>query len=186
MSESKEQPGLADRWRLAIAVIYTMAIYATIFIARPITVFLREHSLIYPAILAVFSAVTAASVYCASRHGGDVSGRLVRITLMFALLGVFAFTSLESIEETMHFVEYSILSILIYRALSSAYQSHKLYTMAIAITFVLGWLDEVIQYFVPSRVYDIRDVFLNVLGGCVGLGFVLMFSRDGKNSGATP
>jgi len=164
--------------------MYTVAVFATIFIARPITVFLRERNLIYPAIFALFSTAMAASAYFASRQGGDVRGRLGHIALLYALLGIFAFISLESVEETMHFVEYSILSILIYRALSSTYQGHKLYAMAIAITFALGWLDEVIQYFAPGRVYDIRDIFFNVLGGGAGLGFVFAFSHDGKSDGA--
>jgi VanZ family protein len=57
---------------------------------------------------------------------------------------------------------------------------------AFAATFVLtallGWGEEVIQYFVPGRFYDWRDVTLNALSAWLAL-LVLVALRSGEGRG---
>jgi len=40
------------------------------------------------------------------------------------------------------------------------------------VTLALGWIDEIIQIYLPGRGYDLRDVILNGAGGVFGIYFV--------------
>ena len=46
-----------------------------------------------------------------------------------------------------------------------------------AATVLLGWLDEGIQWLLPNRVYDIRDVGFNALAAVMAVGASLALSR---------
>jgi len=39
----------------------------------------------------------------------------------------------------------------------------------VAVTAILGWLDEGIQAILPNRVYDVRDVGFNALAGLMAI-----------------
>jgi len=67
----------------------------------------------------------------------------------------------------MHFVEYAFLGLLISRAVKVINLQGIIYT-AFLVTLI-GAVDEIIQWFLPNRVGDIRDVFMNSIGGLSGL-----------------
>ena len=86
--------------------------------------------------------------------------------------------------EFTHLPEYAILSILIVRALdkaklrSSDAKKEKnirnaigknLYFLSGIITGLIGTVDEIYQYFLPNRHFTLYDIFLNILGGILGL-----------------
>ena len=48
-------------------------------------------------------------------------------------------------EEAMHFVQYGVLSILIYRALSHRITDYGIYFVALLLTITVGILDEALQ-----------------------------------------
>jgi len=51
--------------------------------------------------------------------------------------------------------------------------------ISVFIIFLAGAVDEIIQYFLPNRVGDIRDVFFNFVGGLLGLwvGYAYFYYR---------
>lgn len=49
--------------------------------------------------------------------------------------------------------------------------------LAVAVTALLGWLDESIQMILPDRVYDIRDVGFNALAGLMAIAATLILAR---------
>ncbi len=86
--------------------------------------------------------------------------------------------------EFTHLPEYAILSILIARALdkekvkSTDAKKEKnprftinknLYFQSAMITGIIGTGDEIYQYFLPNRFFTWYDIFLNALGGILGL-----------------
>jgi hypothetical protein len=91
-------------------------------------------------------------------------------------------------EERTHLIEYGVVAAPIYQALLERVRNgiQVLYPaiMAIVITTIFGFLDEVIQYLLPSRVYDIRDVGFNALAGVMAVLsiriLVWMRERTGK------
>lgn len=64
--------------------------------------------------------------------------------------------------EWFHLVEYSALSVLAFRALSPHLRDAGVYLAAAGLTSVAGIVDEVVQWYIPGRVWDLRDVALNV------------------------
>lgn len=71
--------------------------------------------------------------------------------------------------ERIHFIEYGLLSILIFRALRHNLRDKSIYVWSGIAVFCLGLLDEGIQYLLPNRVYDTRDVIVNGIAGILGL-----------------
>jgi hypothetical protein len=95
--------------------------------------------------------------------------------------------------EFTHLPEYAILSILIMRALdkeklksTDAKKEKNIrltinknpYFLSAIITGLIGTVDEIYQYFLPNRYFTLYDIFLNILGGILGL---LIFWRIKKS-----
>jgi len=86
--------------------------------------------------------------------------------------------------EFTHLPEYAILSMLLLWALSNekvkrtnAKKGNRLtsviirnpYFMSAEITSIIGTIDEIYQHFLPNRFFTVYDIFLNILGGILGL-----------------
>jgi len=67
-------------------------------------------------------------------------------------------------EEAFHLVQYGVLSLLLFRALSHRFRDPSIYAIVALIGAALGILDELIQWMVPQRYFDYRDIGINVLG----------------------
>ena len=76
-------------------------------------------------------------------------------------------------EEKIHFPEYGFLAYLLYRALKIDVSNKTAYLVSFLLCAGFGWLDEGIQFLLPNRYYETKDVILNILGG--GLGLYLTF-----------
>lgn len=70
-------------------------------------------------------------------------------------------------EEAVHFLEYGLLGFFLFRALSLTTQDKSIYFTAFFAGSLVGIFDEVFQWAVPGRFWDVRDVGLNALA--VGL-----------------
>jgi len=84
--------------------------------------------------------------------------------------------------EFTHLPEYAVLSVLLYWALNKTRKSRKeikgpckprifmnTYFQSGAITGMVGSADEIYQLYLPNRAYTWYDIFLNILGGILGL-----------------
>ncbi len=90
-------------------------------------------------------------------------------TLMLMLpLGVLAGLAfiVKRPEESVHYFEYALVAFLAVRALGTP---RKQLAMALAFTVAVGAGDEAIQYLLPNRVGDLRDVLMNSTGGAIGV-----------------
>lgn len=67
--------------------------------------------------------------------------------------------------ELIHFFEYGFLSYLLYRALRHNIRDVTIYFSVSFIILFLGTIDEIIQWVVPNRVWNFRDIGLNFLAG---------------------
>ena len=83
------------------------------------------------------------------------------------LLLTYLSLSLDVWVERIHFIEYAVLGLLISRTVDVRTLSGIIYTSCL-ITLI-GAVDEIIQWFLPNRVGDMRDVFMNSVGGLSGL-----------------
>jgi hypothetical protein len=65
-------------------------------------------------------------------------------------------------EEAIHFLEYGLLSLLAYRALSHEVRDPSIYAAAVLLCGAVGIVDEAIQWLTPGRVWALGDIGLNV------------------------
>jgi len=72
--------------------------------------------------------------------------------------------------ERFHFVEYGLVSLLFYRAFRPA-ADLSLIVLPILAGLIVGTFEEWLQWFIPGRVGDMRDVFLNLAAIVCGLLF---------------
>ena len=89
----------------------------------------------------------------------------VWLSLIAVLYFYFTLKLWEAPEEAIHFLEYGLLGYFLFRALSLRIKSKTIYLVAILIGSLVGTFDEILQWIVPKRYWDLRDVGLNVLSG---------------------
>ena len=100
----------------------------------------------------------------------------VEIWLLLGIIGVYAFLivrlGISPIERT-HLFEYGLLAILIKDALAERKaqkaKSISPWLGAFLLTLLIGCLDEGVQYFLPDRVFDPRDILFNTLAAFMAL-----------------
>ena len=98
------------------------------------------------------------------------------------LLLTYLSISLDVWVERIHFVEYSFLGLLISRTVKVIHLRVFIY-QGFLVTLI-GSVDEIIQWFLPNRVGDMRDVFMNSFGGLSGvwLGRFLFWEQQTINN----
>jgi len=69
----------------------------------------------------------------------------------------------ERPEEAIHFLEYGLLGLLLFRGLRHHIHDKSIYLTAFLIGGLVGIFDEVLQWMIPSRIWDMRDIGLNAL-----------------------
>lgn len=72
--------------------------------------------------------------------------------------------------ERFHFVEYGLVALLFYRAFRPS-EDPSTIVLPIVAGLIVGTCEEWLQWFIPGRVGDMRDVFLNVAALVCGLLF---------------
>lgn len=97
--------------------------------------------------------------------------------LIIALVYAYMIIILPYPAERVHYLMYGLLAILVYRAFSLDIKKERdLYIWTTILVFFLGWIDEGIQWLLPDRVYEFRDVMMNFSSGVLGqaiIGFVI-------------
>jgi VanZ family protein len=71
--------------------------------------------------------------------------------------------------ERLHLFEYGLLAYLLHGAIRFDFPEMKAYALGFSVSSLFGLLDEVIQYFLPNRVFELRDVATNVIASALGL-----------------
>jgi len=66
-------------------------------------------------------------------------------------------------EEAFHFLEYGLLGYFLFKALSFSIKDKSIYFAAFFIGTLVGTFDEILQWAVPGRFWDLRDVGFNAL-----------------------
>lgn len=157
------------------AAVVVVVTYSTLYVARFATEWLRERNLLRVALVLVFAVVLGFALrgVVRQRPGRREWAVLLAIGAVYGLL----FRYLKRAEEAMHFVQYGLLGALIFAALLERRRglgpggvARRFPALSsILLTLALGWLDEGIQYVLPNRYYDLRDVALNAAAGLLAV-----------------
>ena len=151
----------------SIAYIITLFLFTTV--AREISISLRQHNLLGVAITLCFiSAVILLGYYLIFNvHLSDWVAFL-GLSIILIMLGIMVM-GLSIPEEKIHFLQFGFLAFLVRKALSFDYPVKVQYAGAVVITAVIGTLDEVLQFFLPTRFFDVKDIALNILAGIIAI-----------------
>jgi len=76
-------------------------------------------------------------------------------------------------EEAIHFIEYGLLGFFLFKALRHHIGDQSIYLASFFMGTLIGTFDEILQWIVPGRYFDLRDVGLNSLSS--GLFQVLIW-----------
>ena len=151
----------------SLIACYVTLIYSTLYIMRPILNFLKMTLKGYLNLgvgvmfLIILSLVLAHIISNRERYS---MSQYLWFSFISCLYGLVIYI-LELPEEQVHFIEYGILSALIYVALTHDINNKSIYFLSALIVFAFGAIDEVIQWILPNRVFDIRDIVINGIAG---------------------
>jgi len=159
-------------WSAALALVGLT--WSTLYWARLVAEQLRDRGWITATMWTIFAAAGLGVLVLVTRQ--RPRWREVAVLAVFAAAyGVAVTTFLEQPEEALHFVQYGLVGGLFFAALAercrhlpdSAWLNRPAVpaVLAFVLTVAAGWTDEGIQYLLPNRYYDLRDVAFNAAAG---------------------
>ncbi len=159
--------------------IYVFFLYLTLPAMRPFLTLLyetfgKEMLSVLVNFLMIGSAVFL-SMWFFSIRGKERYLRGIQTLLLLPVTGVVVVV-IETPEERIHFVEYGVLGWLVLRALSHRFPMPFL--ASVFFVSIVGGGDEFIQWILPNRVGDIRDVLFNTIGGLIGISMGAVWNRE--------
>lgn len=161
-------------WTLAGLTV--LGIIITLFLDRPVQILLVSPEVQFWLFLTGFLAAILAVIL----YGLRWRPRKIEIFIWMALLAILAFFLFRlGASERSHMLEYSLLAIFVLQALQERWaQKSKFYTIRIAflITLAVGVADELIQCFLPYRVFDVEDILFNGLAALLSLSVAWFLS----------
>ena len=162
----------------AYVLLCILIIYATIPFARDIQSFVQSsygrHTFLRIVITFVVAGATGTVFYLIYLYRSRVWCRLF---WLFAITSVWIYAALQlkySPEESLHFVEYGILGLLLYRALVHRFRDRSVFIIAFLLGVIVGTVDEIIQWIVPERLWSFGDVALDALSVGLMLANIVM------------
>jgi choline-sulfatase len=180
-----------QRWGVArcrtwgVALLYIAFVYSTISVMPEVWKVLEAYtrgSIRYLGILAVglTAAVIAIGVWRRiqrRRWSPYVALALIMPIYAYLLNRYAVFPS-----ERLHLVEYGFMGVVLFRALRIDFSDRFAYIASFVATVLIGLGDECIQWVLPQRFFELKDVQLNALSGGLGLlilRFVVQPAEEG-------
>ncbi len=150
--------------------LWMLFIFTFIPLARAVQSFVDERwgreAFTWIVLAAIVAALAAALIYLWRGRAAFRAGNLAWLVGTATLFVVWTWHLRTNPEEALHFIQYGVLSLLVYRALLHRLRDVSIYFAAALVAGVVGTLDEIIQWLTPGRFFDFRDIWLN-LGSAV-------------------
>lgn len=144
------------------AALVGIAIFGSLFIGRPLIEFFGNQDT--QALIFVLGMLLVGATMLMHAVRTDAKGPELSLWLGITAVYVMLFLRL-GLAERSHLIEYSVMAVFVHKALLERVK-HKSTSwpaaiLAFLITFVIGALDEFIQFFLPHRVFDLLDILFN-------------------------
>ena len=152
-------------YRWLPVLLWVAVIYTTIPFVRRLREFFVARwpgELIAYGVMAVVVAAAVAGIglLWRRRRGIRVANALWLVGIATVLV-VWTRRLMGQPEEAVHFLEYGVLGVLLYRALRPRVPDATVFIAAALVGILVGTVDEIIQWVVPERFWDFRDIALN-------------------------
>ncbi|MEO5347007.1 MAG: VanZ family protein [Magnetococcus sp. YQC-9] len=161
---------LGPRW--AVVGAYMLTIYLTLPLTPIITkgifhlIGKRETGLVISGFLLLAMAVVLFLLFRNIRRE-----QRIRALLPFLAILLVAY-NMDNSSERVHLLEYGGLAFLVFRAMNEPRGIGLLWAYVSVV--LLGFSDECIQFMLPNRYFDLRDVALNGIGAACGIWFAVL------------
>lgn len=129
-------------------------------------------------------AILAALAVALARIRDRRALRYALLALSLALGAAYAYVirtgnpEVDAVEQ-FHFVSYGLVTLLFYRAWRPL-DDGAVYVLPVLSALIVGTVDEWFQWFIPNRIGELRDVFLNGAAIATGLLFSLGLDPPGR------
>lgn len=154
---------------IILIIVYVLVIYATLPLMRPALNFLyKVMGRFNLSILVNILLIGSVSVAMYSLIN-SLKGRTNKVipALVILSIGLFVIMGYDRPEERLHFLEYGLLGYMVFSVSLGELRMPSIFSFLFVSLVGIG--DETIQYFLPNRVGDLRDVFMNCFGGLLGI-----------------
>jgi hypothetical protein len=178
--------------RLALALLVSAGVILSSPFIRDIRDWIRatfpgQYATIVAAAVAI--AIAIALIVAVARIRERRAFRYAAILAALALGTAYAAWNAQGIPEVdaverVHFVEYGIVTLLFYRVWRPRGDASMI-VMPVLAGIAVGTLEEWLQWFIPGRVGDMRDVFLNIAAIVCGLLFSIGVNPPRRLADAT-
>lgn len=166
---------MSNKKRWWVVIIYTLLILASLPVARQTWNFIGTKNGFF--ILVGLYTGTIGVLYAKTRK--------LFLICIISILAIAVFRFINPPIVRIHFIEYGVLGWLSYWAGGKKAfvplkvgrrRMRPLLLTGFIYVLAIGILDELIQKFIPNRVFDTKDILMNLMGGSIG--FVLkMYER---------
>lgn len=154
-----------EKWSWSFALVWAISIFCFIPIARTFQrtvehTFGREAFLIL--VFSYLGLLFVLALLIVLRQIRKLP--LSNMICLIFFLAIFCYWSWQlrnNPERALHFVQYGTLSILLYRALLHRFRDRGIYLISIALCFLMGTIDETIQWLTPERFFDYDDILID-------------------------
>jgi hypothetical protein len=149
--------------------MYIALLYGTLPITPGITNWMARHSLLKPFIAVMCLLVVLLFVF-AGRKTANFRKPSFWLTAVW-IGGVYYWATKHTvlINERLHLWLYAVLGFLLFSLFRFKISGARLFLIVLVVSFLLGALDEGIQYLLPNRFFGWHDMALNGLGGATSL-----------------
>jgi arylsulfatase A-like enzyme len=163
-------PDRCGRWGVALAFI--ALVYSTVpffpVIWRRLTENTQGANRHIGIVLVVFVGIAViARVWRRVRYSQWVP--YVALAAIFAAYGYLLAVFGRFPAERLHLLEYGLVAVLLFRALALDLSRHRAYFAGFCLTVFIGIIDETIQWVLPQRFFELKDIQLNAVSGALGL-----------------
>ena len=158
----------------ACVALWVFLIYATLYIVRPICEFLKDSTPFTILINTLLILIITGLAFYFYKNIGFQNKKAAGQFFFTVVVYMIALQKMEIPEEKVHLIEYGLLAFLLHRAVFLRFEGWHIYIISFIIAALTGWGDEGIQYLLPNRYYQFRDVLLNWFGA--GMGFLVVGS----------
>ncbi len=147
-------------------VLWYVFILAAIPLARTIQIYVSAHwgsdTFTYAVITIIASALVFVIAYL-MRLKTASKRHYLWLAITAAIFIAYTLKLRQNPEEAVHFIQYGILGVLIFRALSHRIRDVSIYLSAAIIGTLFGTVDEALQWLTPERYWAYSDIWLNFL-----------------------
>lgn len=163
MLDTPPKESRATSWLFACS--WALIVYMAVPFARRIQLFVTDHwgraLFTYLVLSILILALARACMILARRRPSLRWWNVACLGAVGLAYGVFAISLRDAPEEALHLVEYGGLSLLVFRAVSHRVRDPSIYATTWVITTIFGVFDELLQFLVPQRYWDFRDIAIN-------------------------